>query len=249
MPGGLTGTEQHDAEEDGSSSEEATTKSSSAPGRSQRVGGYRLTPKVHFAMPSTPSGSAAPPVAATGRRGAAAGSAAAAAVPSPPLMTGAPPAYYGAAGRPGPSFSVICFDAREQQHCRARRAAMAADDARSAPAAVDGEPRDDADAPEAGRGSRIFLAQGSSREDEGVASKSKAFRGVHKMRRRFEREPMKVMQAYLDRMQEQLSVTHASQAWSCRRKMRGLWRCHLIMSEALQRLIEGRRAHAPRISA
>ena len=84
----------------------------------------------------------------------------------------------------------------------------------------------------------------NSDSDEDGDKKTKAFKGVHRMRRRFAKEPHRITQTYLDRVQEQLGVSHAGQVWLLRDfsrkllpvfgKMRGLWRCHLIMAEALQ---------------
>jgi hypothetical protein len=73
-------------------------------------------------------------------------------------------------------------------------------------------------------------------------------------RKRFAKEPHRITQTFLDRVQEQLGVSHAGQVWLLRDfsrkllpvfgKMRGLWRCHLIMAEALQHLAENRQEHA-----
>ena len=79
------------------------------------------------------------------------------------------------------------------------------------------------------------------------------FRGVARARRRFKKYPRRIVQSHLDRVQQELGVTHASQFWQLRdhsRKLRasfgkmvGLWRAHYIIAEALQHQLENRPDH------
>ena len=95
----------------------------------------------------------------------------------------------------------------------------------------------------------------SENEIEGGSSsrQQRGFSGVQRLRRRYEKFPEKQSQAYLDKVMQELGIVNSAQPWLCtdfsRRvlptfgKMRGLWRTHHGISEALQHAIEGRSAH------
>ena len=97
---------------------------------------------------------------------------------------------------------------------------------------------------------------GDSDDDEGDGrgKDTKAFGGVHRSRKRFEMKPNLILEEYVQRVQRDLGVVHASQFWvltdHSRRikaqfgRMHGLWRCHHGIAELVQHFLEGRVQHA-----
>jgi hypothetical protein len=85
------------------------------------------------------------------------------------------------------------------------------------------------------------------------------FRGIHRSRKRFNKDPKKIVQNHLDRIQRELGITHSTQFWKVSdhsqriraqfMRMIGLWRCHYIMAEALEHSINGRPDHSAALLA
>jgi hypothetical protein len=94
----------------------------------------------------------------------------------------------------------------------------------------------------------------SNGDGETDPERGSKFKGVAKLRKRFKNKPKVIVQEYLDKVQDQLGVVHGSQFWQLKDfskkvlvqfgKMKGLWRTHHAMSEALQHLVENRPEHA-----
>ena len=90
-------------------------------------------------------------------------------------------------------------------------------------------------------------------EHNGDGSQLKAFKGLKKLRRRFERHPDEIVQEHVERMKLELGIVHDSQFWKvtgyCRRvqpqfkQLRGLLRCYFSAGEALQEYLTGRPHH------
>ncbi len=89
----------------------------------------------------------------------------------------------------------------------------------------------------------------SSSEEEGEKNRSLGFEGVHRLRRRVLTRPKKVLEEYVCDVKDRLGITSDQQIfhlrdWSKRvrsrfGRLRGLWRCHNMLSEILQRQITG----------
>ena len=97
----------------------------------------------------------------------------------------------------------------------------------------------------------------SSSESDGIGAdklRGKGFRGVRKLRRRYQRHPRRLIQGYVTRTKEIIGVHHRDQRWGFRDlswkvkrtfgKMVGLGRCHLLLQEVLQLQMEGQHEHA-----
>ena len=89
--------------------------------------------------------------------------------------------------------------------------------------------------------------ESDSEEDEPrVGGTASGFAGIRKLRRRLRKAPRSVLARYREHVKQKLGVRHAAHRWEYRDyslkllptfgKMKGLWRCHHLMSDILQRL-------------
>ncbi len=95
--------------------------------------------------------------------------------------------------------------------------------------------------------------ESDSEDEEGKPQTDKAFKGLHQMRRRYEKHPEKVIGEFVDRMRRELGVSHPHQYWKVADysgrvqpqfgRLRGLYRCHYACAEALQEYLAGRPDH------
>ena len=86
-----------------------------------------------------------------------------------------------------------------------------------------------------------------------VRSKSR-LRGVMEMRKKIKKKPMRYVNRYIRHVKGKLQVRSSTQTWSCMGyshrllprfgKLRGLWRCHWLLSNVLQSQIEGEQEFA-----
>ncbi len=75
------------------------------------------------------------------------------------------------------------------------------------------------------------------------------FDGIQRSRRKFRKQPKKVVESYVTRVRSELGVNSPTQHWELRDyskkvqplfgRMRGLWRCHHAVSEMVQLLLAG----------
>jgi len=91
-------------------------------------------------------------------------------------------------------------------------------------------------------------ADGSDDEasDTNKDGASKGFAGIQRLRREVKKKPLKVVKRYREHVKQKLGVRHPSQHWEYRDysrlllgtfgKMKGLWRCHHLLSDVLQLL-------------
>jgi hypothetical protein len=96
-------------------------------------------------------------------------------------------------------------------------------------------------------------SDGSDSDETGGMTSGKAFKGVHRLRRKFERAPEKLLKDFVTRVQLDLGISNQAQYWTLMdhsrkvrgqfKQMHGLYRCHIASAEALQHWLEGRPQH------
>lgn len=89
--------------------------------------------------------------------------------------------------------------------------------------------------------------------DERAGTRHSKFRTLHRLRRKFEKDPNNIWKAYRARTQEKLHVHSRKQVWSYVDlprllkprfgRMQGLWRIHFYLADALMRAENGQHEH------
>jgi hypothetical protein len=102
---------------------------------------------------------------------------------------------------------------------------------------------------------KLHKREDSSGDDvDGKGGNSGGLRGVQRLRERVEKDPERVIRDYIAAVQLELGVSDTRQFWCFRDfskkllprfgRMRGMYRCHVMSSDILQQLHEGRPVRA-----